>query len=226
MGLLATKPVETPLPQNHRLGDATGPLFSDPACYRRLIGRLLYLTLTRPDITYPIHVLSQFMLAPCQAHYEVAIRVLRYLKSHPGQGILLRADCDLQLYAYCDSDWASYPMSRRSVSGYFVFLGSSPVSWKSKKETIVARSSAEPVRVCCDNQVALHIASNPVFHERTKYIDIDCHFVCELLGTGIITTAHINTHLQLAVIFTKALGTSQFSLLLDKLCVYDPQPPP
>ncbi|GAA0171428.1 hypothetical protein LIER_25459 [Lithospermum erythrorhizon] len=128
------------------------------------------------------------------------------------------------------------------------------VSWKSKKQTTVARSSAEakyramayccvevkwikcflaflgvlhtqPVRVFRDNQAALHIASNPVFHERTKHIDIDCHFVRELVGTDIITTAHISTHLQLGDIFTKALGNSQFSLLLDKLGVYDPHAP-
>lgn len=88
-GLLASKPVDTPLPQNHRLGSATRPLYSDPSLYHRIVGRLLYLTLTRHDISYPVHVLSQFLQSPLQAHYEADMRVLRYLKSHQGQGVFL-----------------------------------------------------------------------------------------------------------------------------------------
>lgn len=249
-GLLASKPVDTPLPQNHKLASSTSALYKDPARYRRIVGRLIYLTLTRPDISYPVHILSQFMHEPLIDHYDAALRVLRYLKGHPGQGLLLSADSDLQLYAYCDSDWASCPVSRRSLSGYFILLGHSPISWKTKKQTTVSRSSAEaeyramafacaeikwiryflaslgvfhrePVRLFCDNQAALHIAANPVFHERTKHIELDCHFVRELLVAGIITTAHVPTKLQLADLFTKALGAAQFSLLLSKLGVID-----
>lgn len=119
--------------------------------------------------------------------------MLRYLKGHLGQGLLLHVDCDLQLYAYCDSDWVSCPISRRSVIGYFIMLSGSPISWKTKKQTTVSRSSAEAeyraiaytcteikwlryflaslgvshrqlVHLYCDNQAALHIAANPVFH--------------------------------------------------------------
>lgn len=143
VGLLAAKPVDTPLPQNHSLGSDADPFYSDPALYRRLVGRLIYLTITQPDLSYAVHILSQFMQAPRHSHYDAAIRVLRYLKGHPSQGLLLRADCDLQLYAYCDSDWASCPISRRLVTGYFITLGSSPIYWKTKKQTTVSRSSAE-----------------------------------------------------------------------------------
>ncbi|GAA0171469.1 hypothetical protein LIER_25491 [Lithospermum erythrorhizon] len=104
MGLLAAKPVDNPLPQNHGLSADTGTPMCDPGKYRRLIGRLLYLTLIRPDIAYPVRVLSQFIQSPCQIHYDTSVRVLRYLKGHPDQGIFLRADSDLLLYAYCDSD--------------------------------------------------------------------------------------------------------------------------
>lgn len=249
-GLLACKPVETPLPQNHQLALSTSPLFKDPAQYRRLVGRLIYLTITRPDLSYAVHILSQFMQCPRQDHFDAAIRVLRYIKGHPGQGLMLRADCNLQLYAYCDSDWASCPISRRSVSGYFVMLGQSPISWKTKKQSTVSRSSAEaeyramahacaevkwlrvllsslgvhhrqPIRLSCDNQASIHIASNPVFHERSKHIDIDCHFVRELLLRGVISMAHIGTKFQLADLFTKALGVPAFSFLLSKLGVSD-----
>lgn len=126
-GLGSCKPVDTPLPQNYNLALASGPFYHDVAQYRRIIGRLIYLTITRPDISYSVHILSQFMKSPRQEHFEAAIRVLRYLKTHPGQGVFLRADNDLQLYAYCDSDWASCPISRRSITGYFLMLGSSPI---------------------------------------------------------------------------------------------------
>lgn len=106
MGLLAVKPTETHMPQNHTLALAAGAFYLDPACYRRIVERLIYLTIKRPDISYPVHILSQFLQQLRQEHYDAATWVLRYLKAHPGQGIFLRADSDLQLYAYCDSDWA------------------------------------------------------------------------------------------------------------------------
>ncbi|GAA0164410.1 transmembrane signal receptor [Lithospermum erythrorhizon] len=167
--LVAAKAVSTPLPQNHLLGIDTGPAFHDSSR---------------------------------QTHYDAAIRVLRYLKSHLGQGLFLIADSELEVYAYCGFNWASCPTTCRSVSGYFIILGSSPVSWKSKKQITISRSFAEseyqamayccaeikwlkyflaslgvfhtqPVHLFCDNQEAIHIASNHVFHERTKHIDID-----------------------------------------------------
>lgn len=99
---------DTPLPSNHNLARSTSVELRDAAKYRRLVGRLLYLTITRRDICYAVHALSQFMQAPRQAprldHWTAALRVLRYLKGHPGQGILLRRDSDLTLTAYFDSD--------------------------------------------------------------------------------------------------------------------------
>ncbi|CAH9069453.1 unnamed protein product [Cuscuta europaea] len=132
-GLTGARPVSFPMIQNHKLQSDTGPNFSDPERYRRLVGKLIYLTLTRPDISYYVHILSQFMQCPKMAHWEAVLRVLRYLKSHPGQGILLRSDSALTLMGYCDADWASCPVTRRSVTGYFVSLGQSPISWRTKK---------------------------------------------------------------------------------------------
>ncbi|KAJ4787232.1 Retroelement pol polyprotein-like [Rhynchospora pubera] len=249
-GLLGAKPAAFPIEQNHQLLNAIGPPMDDPERYRRIVGRLIYLTITRPELCYSVHVLAQFMQAPLQAHYDAAIRVLRYLKGNPGQGVVLRADSDLRLYAYCDSDWASCPLTRRSLTGYFVMLGQSPISWKTKKQHTVSRSSAEaeyrsmattaceltwlksllqflgvshtqPMKLFCDSQAAIHIASNPVFHERTKHIEVDCHYVRDSIRAGHITTSHVRTTEQLADIFTKALGKRQFQYLLSKLGIRD-----
>ncbi|CAH9074495.1 unnamed protein product [Cuscuta epithymum] len=143
IGLLGAKPATFPIEQNHGLGHATGAPLADPEQYRCLVGRLIYLAVTRPDITYSVHIFSQFMQKPLAEHWSAALRVVRYLKGSPGQGILLRADSDLTLIGWCDSDWAACPLTRRSISGWLVFLGHSPISWKAKKQSTVARSSAE-----------------------------------------------------------------------------------
>ncbi|XP_019227621.1 PREDICTED: uncharacterized protein LOC109208920 [Nicotiana attenuata] len=152
LGLAGAKPTITPMEQNKRLttveynehchleGD---PTLKDVSGYQRLVGKLLYLTLTRPDIAYSVQTLSQFMQAPKQSHLEAAYRVVRYVKNEHGLGILMNAVGDMTLNAYCDADWPSCSNSRKSVTGYLVKFGGSLISWKSKKQTTVARSSAE-----------------------------------------------------------------------------------
>lgn len=252
-GMMGTRPSHFPMEQNHKLAVSSSALLPDSERYRRLVGRLIYLTITRPELSYPLHILAQFLKEPRQDHWDAALRVLRYLKQSPGQGIFLRPDC-LSLEAYCDSDWASCPLTRRSITGYFITLGGCPISWKTKKQTTVSRSTAEaeyramaatvseliwlrsllsclgvrltgPTKLFCDNQAALHIAANPVFHERTKHIEIDCHFVREHIKSGLVTTSHVSTQLQLADVFTKALGRDRFLFLLRKLGIRDPHTP-
>nr|XP_016483029.1 PREDICTED: uncharacterized mitochondrial protein AtMg00240-like [Nicotiana tabacum] len=119
------------------------PALTDVKGYQKLIGKLLYLTLTRHDIAYTVQTLSQFMQTPKKSHLEEAHRLVRYFKNEPGLGILMSANGDMTLRAYCDADWTSCPNSKKSVTCYLVKFGKSLISWKSKKQSTVERSSAE-----------------------------------------------------------------------------------
>lgn len=220
----------------------------DITSYRELIGRLLYLTITRPDITFAVHRLSQFLSAPTDVHLKAAYHVMRYLKSNPGQGLFYAADTGLCLNAFSDADWATCPDTRRSVTGFCVYLGSSLISWKSKKQCTVSRSSTEAeyrsmalttceliwlqqlltdlrvtvttgAKLFCDNKSAMHIAINPVFHERTKHIEVDCHTVRDQVKHGFLTLHHVSSSNQHADIFTKALHPGPFHFLLNIMSV-------
>ena len=141
--MLGAKPAGFPMEQNHRLTSEFGSPIADTSKYRRLVGRLLYLTITRSDLQYSTHILSQFMQDPRHEHWNAAMRLLCYLTFCPGQGIFLPASNPLHLQAYSDSDWASCPMTHRSVTGYLLKLGLAPISWKRKKRATVSCSSAE-----------------------------------------------------------------------------------
>ena len=198
-GLLGARTNSFPMEQNLTFSTTNGALLKDPTKYRRLVGRLIYLADTRPDIVYPVRTLSQFMHEPRVPHWDAVMRILRYIKGTPSQGFLFPANNNLDLRAFCDSDWGRCPTTRRSVIGYCIFLGNSLVSWRSKKQTNVSRSSAEteyramentclelswiryilqdlrvsqktPASLFCDNQAALYIAASPVYHEQTKHI--------------------------------------------------------
>ncbi|CAM8947840.1 unnamed protein product [Rhodiola kirilowii] len=142
VGLSGAAPVGTPMERGVKLCDSS-ELLHDPGKYRRLVGRLIYLTVSRPDITYTVHVLSRFMHQPRKEHWDAALRVVRYLKGSLGQGLIFSSESDFRLRAFCDSDWAGCPLTRRSTTGYCVFLGDSLISWRSKRQRTVSLSSAE-----------------------------------------------------------------------------------
>ncbi|GJT26336.1 putative RNA-directed DNA polymerase [Tanacetum coccineum] len=219
--------------------------------YQKLLGKLIYLTHTRPDISYVVHSLSQFMHSPLTSHLKLDLRVLKYLKNAPRKGIHISKINSLVLIGYVDSDWAKCKATRRSVTGFSVFFGKPLVSWKSKKQTIVSRSLAEAeyralatvtceimwllnllrdfkleiekhVLIFCDNKAALQIAVNPVFHDRTKHFEIDLHFVRGKIIEGIIKPLKIESTNNLADMFTKGLSADQLTFLLEGLNMSDP----
>ncbi|KAL8110513.1 hypothetical protein AgCh_026291 [Apium graveolens] len=249
-GFDVSKKVVTPLPVNLELSASEGDFLSDPEIYRSLVGKLNLLTNTRPDLSFAVQVLSQFMQSPRSSHLQAFHHTLRYIAHTVSQGILLKASSSLALQAFSDSDWASCPDSRKSVTGFVLMLRNSPINWKSKKQSTISRSSSEaeyralasasaeitwmvrlleeldvsnltPVTLHCDNQSALHIARNPVFHERTKHIEIDCHFTRDKVLDGLIQLAYLPTTAQLVDWFTKVIPSPQFNLLLSKLGLSD-----
>ena len=127
-GMLDCKPVDTPMDPNVKLVLGQGESLGDPRRYRRLVGKLNYLTITRPDISFPISVVSQFLQSPCDSHWDAVIRILRYIKSTPSQGVLYENRGHTQVIGYTDADWAGSPTDRRSTSGYCVFIGGNLIS--------------------------------------------------------------------------------------------------
>lgn len=224
---------------------------ADRERYQRLVGKLIYLSHTRPDIAYAVGVVSQFMHKPQSDHMEAALRIVRYLKGSPGKGILFQNHGHLEILGYTDADWAGNPVDRRSTSGYFTFVGGNLVTWKSKKQKVVSLSSAEsefrgivkgiteliwirkllteigfsPLNSCklmCDNKAAISISKNPVQHDRTKHVEIDRHFIKEKLEERVIDLPHVRSEEQLADILTKAVPGRAFHEVLRKLGIEDP----
>ncbi|GJT12897.1 ribonuclease H-like domain-containing protein [Tanacetum coccineum] len=201
-GLLACKPTATPLDQNFSLSIEPTELDSildNIPKYQKLIGKLIYLTHTRLDISYSVHCLSQFMHKPLRSHLKIALKVLRYLKGNPGKGTHIVKQPNTSLEAFIDADWTKCLVTIKSVIGYLI-------SWKSKKQNTLLKYSAEfeyramafvtlevvwilkilkdlewehvlLVKKFCDSQAAIKIAANPVFHERKKHLEIDLHLV-------------------------------------------------
>lgn len=181
-----------------------------------LAGKIaLYLNFTRPDISHVVHNLSQFIGNPCALHWEGALHILKHLKGNLDHGLFYSVHSSSNLVTYSDADWAKCKDSRKSISGYCVFLRTNLISWKSKKQVTVSHSFAEaeyqsvattvceilwlsyvlqdlqlppphPIPLWCDNQTAIYIATNPLFHERTKHIEIDCHHVRHHYKLGFI----------------------------------------
>ncbi|XP_024006661.1 uncharacterized protein LOC112083345, partial [Eutrema salsugineum] len=146
-GLKDAKPARTPLEdayKAHQQGENEAEsLFDDPKLYRRTVGKLIYLTITRPDLCFAVNQVSQHMQAPSTYHWNMVNRILRYLKGTLEQGIWMGCNGSSEIVGYCDADWAGDRTDRRSTTGYCTFIGGNLVTWKSKKQKVVSCSSAE-----------------------------------------------------------------------------------
>ncbi|XP_019157958.1 PREDICTED: uncharacterized protein LOC109154654 [Ipomoea nil] len=250
-GMTDCKSLTTPASVTQAVTPSDQP-FENPTQYRRIVGALQYLTITRPDLAYAVNRLCQFMHSPTDDHWVMVKRVLRYIKGTLNYGLRLSPSASTNIHAYCDSDWAGCPVDRKSTSGYAVFLGSNLISWLSRKQRTVARSSTEaeykavadvaaevtwmvsllrelglhtgrPSNLWCDNLGATYLCANPVFHARTKHVEIDYHFVHDKVASGDFMVNFVSTKDQLADVLTKPLPGPRFTALRDKLNIVDHQ---
>ncbi|KAH9716339.1 retrovirus-related pol polyprotein from transposon RE2 [Citrus sinensis] len=246
--------VLTPLPTNSSsLTITSGTPLSDPSQVRAVVGSLQYLSLTPPDISFAVNKMAQFMHQPTDEHWVLVKRILRYLCGTLDKGLLLHHESSLSLHgfsdalhAFSDADWAGNKDDYSSTSAYLVYLRRNLISWSSKKQQTIARSSIEaeyrsvaataaelrwvcsllaelgvtlqssPV-VYCDNIGATQLSSNPVFHSRMKHVAVDYHFIREQVQSGLLRVAHVSSADQLVDLLTKPLPRSQFLLLRDKI---------
>jgi hypothetical protein len=221
---------------------------SDTTLYRSTVGALHYLSLTHPDIAFVVNEVSQFSHAPRDTHWNAIKRILRYLKNTLSYGLLIKPTPSSQLFAFFDADWASCPDDRKSTSGYCIFLGRNLLSWTVKTQPTVSRSSTEseykalanttaelfwiqsllkelgiflsaaPI-LHCDNIGATYLTSNPIFHARTKHIEIDYHFVRDRVAQKSLIVKFLSGKDQLADILTKPLASTRFTHLRANLNV-------
>uniref|UniRef100_A0A2N9G644 Integrase catalytic domain-containing protein n=1 Tax=Fagus sylvatica TaxID=28930 RepID=A0A2N9G644_FAGSY len=221
-GITDSKIVDTPIEYNNRLNTHDGEPLPDATLYRQLVGSLVYLTVTRSDISYVVHIVSQFMAAPRSLHYAAVLRILRYLKGTLFHGLHFSSQSSLTLQAYSDADWAGDPTDRRSTTGteaeYRALADTTAellwLRWL-LQDLGIDCSTAVPIH--CDNRSAIQIAHNDVFHERTKHIEIDCHFVRHHLLQGTLQLHSVSSQDQLADIFTKPMPPGRFRDLISKL---------
>ncbi|WVZ64439.1 hypothetical protein U9M48_013949 [Paspalum notatum var. saurae] len=247
-GMSNCKPAATPADTKPKTSSHDGAPLQDSSSYRSLAGALQYLTITRPDIAYAVQQLCLHMHAPWGCHSTMLKRVLRYIKGTSNFGLKLHASPTTAITAYSDADWAGCPDTRRSTSGFCVFVGDSLVSWSSKRQPTVSRSSAEAeyrgvanaVAECtwlrqllgelhcpvpkatvtyCDNVSSVYMSRNPVHHRRTKHIELDVHFVREKVALGELRVLHVPSSRQFADVLTKGLPTSLFNDFRDSLAV-------
>ena len=247
-GMKECKPVSTPMDVNSKLSAEEGERVSNATQYRSLAGALQYLTFTCPDITYAVQQVCLFMHDPRQNHLNALKCIIRYLQGTLSHGLQLFKCTTTTLTAYSDADWAGCPDTRRSTSGYCVYLGENLISWSSKRQPTVSRSSAEAeykgianavAETCwlrnlllelhipltkatllfCDNISSVYMSSNPVQHQRTKHVEIDLHFVREKVALRQVKVLHVPAAYQYADIFTKGLPSSLLNSFQNSLTI-------
>ncbi|PKU87871.1 Retrovirus-related Pol polyprotein from transposon TNT 1-94 [Dendrobium catenatum] len=250
VGLSNCKPAPTPItPASKHQTDNTKP-FPDVTLYHRLAGSLQYLSIPRPDIAFATNQVCQHMQSPTETDFQHIKRIFRYIKGTATYDLPILTG-DTNLSTFTDANWASDHTDRKSISGFCTFMGPNLISWSVKKQVTVAKSSTEveyralsaatsdvlwirrlaeelqlhqpsPTNIYCDNLSAIAIAKNPVFHARTKHIEIDFHFIRQQIANGSISIQHIPSQDQVADILTKPFSSSRFEFLCSKLSIRSP----
>ncbi|KAL9241494.1 hypothetical protein vseg_015603 [Gypsophila vaccaria] len=244
--MLDCSPATSPMLSHPPLTRTDDQPLQDATNYRAIVGSLQYLSLTRPDIAYPVNKLAQFLTHPTAVHWCALKRLLRFLKGSLHHGIYLHKHNPFDLHAYCDADWAGDRDDYLSTTGYIVFIGQHPVSWSSKKQRALSRSSTEaefraiadttsellwlksllselnipvnkPPTIFCDNLGATNYSANPIFHSRMKHLALAFHFVREQVQSRTIRIQHVNGDDQIADTLTKPLAKPRFMLLASKI---------
>ena len=245
-GMDTCKPSQTPIPEGLLLSTHSDSPLVDATLYRMLVGKLLFLTKTRPDISYAVSVVSRFMQTPHENHLQAAKHILRYVRRYPDLGLTFsNADANC-LRGFTDADYGQDPDDRISVGAYIFFLGRSPISWNTKKQSSTSRSSCEseyralakcsceavwlrrllaelrildahPTPIYCDNQSSIKLSYNPVFHDKSKHFEIDYHFTRQQVENNTLRVEFISSQEQPADILTKSLGRLKFDKCRNKL---------
>ncbi|KAL9996697.1 putative RNA-directed DNA polymerase [Helianthus debilis subsp. tardiflorus] len=251
IGTIDCKPSDNPMIMNQKLFMEERAQLTDKGRYQRIVGKLIYLSHIPPDIAYAVGAVSQFMHQPQEPHMEAVMRIIRYLKGTTSHDVLFKSNGHLDTQVYTDADWAGNKSDRRSTSGYFTLVGGNLVTWTSKKQKVVALSSAEaefkgiargltkilwvkkllteigfppskPNQILCDNKAAIQISENPVQHDRTKHIEAERNFIKEKIKTRVIELPFVRSEDQLTDVLTKAVNGRIFAKCLGKLNVGDP----
>ncbi|GJS80291.1 retrovirus-related pol polyprotein from transposon TNT 1-94 [Tanacetum coccineum] len=238
-------PVDTPMVERTKLDEDLSGIPVDQTQYRSMIGSLMYLTASRPDLVFAVCMCARYQSKPTKRHLEAIKRVFRYLQGTINMGLWYPKDTAMALTAYADADHAGCQDTRRSTSGSAQFLGDKLVSWSSKKQTSTSISSTEAeyiamsgccaqilwmrsqlsdygfaynhIPLYCDNKSAIALCCNNVQHSRSKHIDIRHHFIREQVEKGVVELYFVRTEYQLADIFTKALPRERFEFILLRL---------
>ncbi|GKA76080.1 hypothetical protein Tco_0782458 [Tanacetum coccineum] len=214
-GLLTTDSVDTPLVEKSKLDEDLQGKQVDATLYRGMIGSLMYLTSSRPDLIYAVCLCARYQAKPTEKHLQAVKRIFRYLKGTINMGLWYSKDTGISLTAYADADHAGCQDTRRSTSGSAQFLGDKLVSWSSKKQKCTAISSTEAEYIALSGAIAL--SCNNVQHSRAKHIDVRYHFIKEQVENGVVELYFVRTEYQLADIFTKPLPRERFNFLIEKL---------
>ncbi|KAJ9544400.1 hypothetical protein OSB04_024107 [Centaurea solstitialis] len=237
--------IGTPMATGNSIGPDHEGKDVDLRTYRSMVGSLMYLTASRPDIMFATCVCARYQAKPKESHLAAVKRIFRYLKGTPYYGIWYPKGLGFELQAYTDADYGGCNMDRKSTSGHLQFLGNKLVSWASKKQQCVSTSAAESeyvaaasccsqvlwmqsqlrdygleykkIPIYCDSKSAIAISANPVQHSKTKHIDIRYHFLKDNVEKENIEMYFVNTEYQLADLFTKALDEKRFKFLISRL---------